>query len=114
MKEFQSDRFLELQKKTEQEWCNVENSTGMLNHLRNFTNDLPPRWKTVLWTLEEDEKVKISSNSSTHSAWIDSRFQGGLNVKFRDDLNKTGLKVNGERIEEFKMSGYKYQIDTGG
>ena len=114
MKELQSDRFLELPRKTEHEWSKVESSTGMLNHLRNYTNYLPPRWKTVLWTLEEDERVHALGIRTTHSAWIDARFQGGLNVKFRDDLMKTGLKVNGERIDEFKMSGYKYQIDTGG
>lgn len=113
IKEFQSEGFLELRWKTELQWSKTENSTGMLEHLQNYTADLPPRWKTVLWSVEEDEKRKAVDGQS-YSPWIDARFYGGLNNQFRDDLIKTGLQVNGERMDEFEMSGYRYHIDTGG
>jgi hypothetical protein len=110
------------------------NRTSMLDILRNYTYDLPPRWRTVLWTLEEDEKFiynpnheppKLSSASASASTtsngdatnnlpWIDSRFYGGVNEQFRKTLMQLGLQVNGERMDEFEMSGYRYHIDTGG
>ena len=113
VKELQSEGFLELRWKTEIHWSKEKNTTSMLEHLRTYTADLPPRWKTVLWTVEEDEKQKAASPAGG-LPWIDSRFYGGLNNQFRDDLIQNGLQVNGDRMEEFEMSGYRYQIDIGG
>jgi hypothetical protein len=126
--EYQSPRFLELRWKTELFWSKTMNRTSMLDTLRNYTHDLPPRWRTILWTLEEDEKfknnvqnhqkanaLKSSIQSTTNGLpWIDSRFYGGVNQQFRKELINLGLQVDGERMDEFEMSGYKYQIDTGG
>jgi hypothetical protein len=120
MKELQSGGFLELRWKTEIQWSKEKNSASMLEHLRNYTADLPPRWKTVLWTMEEDEKQKslpgnaAAAAAAAGSPWIDSRFYGGLNNQFRNDLIQSGLQVNGDRMEEFEMSGCRYQIDIGG
>jgi hypothetical protein len=114
MQELQSEGFMELRWKTELYWSKTNNSTSMLEHLRNYTEDLPPRWKTVLWTLEEDEKQKSVGADKSVMPWINSRFYGGLNTQFRNDLVKTGLQVNGDRMAEFEMSEYKYQIDIGG
>ena len=114
MQELQSEGFMELRWKTELYWSKTNNSTSMLEHMRNYTEDLPPRWKTVLWTLEEDEKQKAVMADESDMPWINSRFYGGLNTQFRNDLVKTGLQVNGDRMAEFEMSEYKYQIDIGG
>mmetsp|Transcript_5426 Transcript_5426/g.8897 ORF Transcript_5426/g.8897 Transcript_5426/m.8897 type:complete len:513 (+) Transcript_5426:119-1657(+) len=105
MKNLQGEGFMEVRWKTELMWKGKENRTGMLQHLKEYENDLPPRWKANLWTLEAEQ---------TETPWIDSRFVGGLNIQFRDDLIGMGLEVNGQRIEEFEMSGYKYQVDFGG
>lgn len=74
----------------------------------------------MLWTMEEDEKQKslpgnaAAAAAAAGSPWIDSRFYGGLNNQFRNDLIQSGLQVNGDRMEEFEMSGCRYQIDIGG
>jgi hypothetical protein len=105
MKELQGEGFMEVRWKTELMWKGKENRTAMLQHLKHYEADLPPRWKATLWTIEAE---------ATEKPWIDSRFVGGLNQKFRDDLISMDLQVNGNRIEEFEMSGYKYQVDFAG
>jgi hypothetical protein len=111
IKEFQTEGFAEIKWKTELYWAKQKNQTSMMQHLRDYSKDLPPRWKGALWTLEEDMKSNGNNNSLP---WIDSRFVGGCNKMFRQDLIDSGLNVDGQRIEEYEMSGYKYQIDFGG
>jgi hypothetical protein len=111
IKALQGEGFTELIWKTENQWAKQKNRTSMMQHLRDYSKDLPPRWKAALWTLEEDMK---SGGNKDSLPWIDSRFFGGLNVEFRQDLIGTGLDVNGQRMDEYEMSGYKYQVDLGG
>lgn len=95
--------------RTDLQWTNVTNEEW-LEHVREYAADLPPRWKAAIWTLEEDMK---GDNNGT-LPWINSRFVGGLNEAFRDKLMSKGLRVDGDRIEEYDMSSYKYHVDFGG
>jgi len=78
-------------------------------------DEVTPRWRGVLLTVEEELRRQEEPLSSSKSLpWINVKFPKSKDDKRLDAFLERGFPVTGDTIEADAQSRYKYLIDFGG
>eukprot|EP01082_Thalassiosira_pseudonana_P015903 g13596.t1 g13596 contig9:134-3487(-) len=94
-----------------------DNMTVALDGMRKVYDELVPRWKGVVWTVEAESEAMHKSGSLP---WADMKFSSVMQRGVKNDtayyeqFKNYGISAVGNKMSLEELAKYKYHIDIGG
>eukprot|EP00970_Alexandrium_tamarense_P015937 scaffold5763_cov144-Alexandrium_tamarense.AAC.1 len=94
-----------------------DNMTVALDGMRKVYDELVPRWKGVVWTVEAESEAM---NKTGSLPWADMKFssvmyKGAKNdTAYYEQFKNYGISAVGNKMSLEELAKYKYHIDIGG